>query len=88
MAAAVGLQARQEQRTDRYAVPCCTAAPCSAHRLYIATGQEQYKKAAFDYYMKHYKEEDGPGVWDNFDWDSHSWAAVVLLQRWVFVCAS
>lgn len=33
--------------------------------------------------MKHYKEEDGPGVWDNFDWDSHSWAAVVLLQRCV-----
>jgi hypothetical protein len=52
-------------------------------RLYIATGQETYKKAAYDYYMKHYKEEDGPGVWDNFDWDSHSWAAVVLLQRWV-----
>lgn len=56
---------------------------CCCHRLYIATGQETYKKAAFDYYMKHYKEEDGPGVWDNFDWDSHSWAAVVLLQRWV-----
>jgi hypothetical protein len=51
------------------------------HRLYIATGQEQYKKAAYDYYMKHYNDEDGPGVWDNFDWDSNSWAAVVLLQR-------
>lgn len=58
---------------------------CTAlHRLYIATGQEQYKKAAYDYYMKHYKDEDGPGVWDNFDWDSNSWAAVVLLQRCVF----
>jgi hypothetical protein len=57
---------------------------CTAlHRLYIATGQEQYKKAAYDYYMKHYKDEDGPGVWDNFDWDSNSWAAVVLLQRYV-----
>jgi hypothetical protein len=31
--------------------------------------------------MRHYKEEDGPGVWDNFDWDSNSWAACVLLQR-------
>lgn len=54
---------------------------CCVCRLYIATGQETYKTAAFNYYMKHYKEEDGPGVWDNFDWDSHSWAAVVLLQR-------
>lgn len=60
----------------------CAVLCCVLYRLYIATGQETYKKAAYDYYMKHYKEEDGPGVWDNFDWDSHSWAAVVLLQRY------
>jgi hypothetical protein len=50
--------------------------------LYIATGNDAYKKAAFDFYMKHWNEEDGKGVWDNFDWDSNSWGAVVLLNRY------
>jgi hypothetical protein len=49
--------------------------------LFVATGNEAYKKAAFDFYMKHWNEEDGKGVWDNFDWDSNSWGAVVMLSR-------
>lgn len=43
-------------------------------RLYIATGQDTYKKAAYDWFMKHYKEEDGPGVWDNFGASAARWA--------------
>lgn len=49
--------------------------------LYQATGNAAYKQAGYDWYMKHYKQEDGPGVWDNYDWDSNSWGAVVLLSR-------
>jgi len=49
--------------------------------LYLRTGNAAYKQAAHDWYMKHYQQEDGPGVWDNYDWDSNSWGAVVLLNR-------
>ena len=49
--------------------------------LYQRTGNAAYKQAAYDWYMKHYQQEDGAGVWDNYDWDSNSWGAVVLLNR-------
>jgi hypothetical protein len=39
------------------------------------------RDAALSWYMKHWNQEDGKGVWDNYDWDSNSWGAVVLLNR-------
>lgn len=49
--------------------------------LYVRTGDVKYKAAALDWYTKHYTQEDGKGVWNNFDWDSNSWGAVVMLTR-------
>eukprot|EP00879_Flechtneria_rotunda_P008972 GHRR01009394.1.p1 GENE.GHRR01009394.1~~GHRR01009394.1.p1 ORF type:complete len:572 (+),score=160.50 GHRR01009394.1:1204-2919(+) len=49
--------------------------------LYIRTGNAAYKQAALDWYTKHYNQEDGKQVWDNYDWDSNSWGCVVMLSR-------
>jgi len=49
--------------------------------LYLRTGDAAYKQAGYDWYMKHFQNEDGKGVWDNFDWDSNSWADVVLPEQ-------
>jgi hypothetical protein len=46
------------------------------HAVYV-----NCRDAALSWYMKHWAEEDGRGVWDNYDWDSNSWGAVVLLNR-------
>jgi hypothetical protein len=50
--------------------------------LGVRTGDQKYKDAAKAWYDKHWKEENGAGVWNNFDWDSNSWGAVVFLSRW------
>jgi hypothetical protein len=39
------------------------------------------RDAALSWYLKFWEQEDGKGVWDNFDWDSNSWGAAVLLNR-------
>lgn len=55
--------------------------------LAVRTGNPAYKQAAMDWYTKHYQQEDGKGVWNNYDWDSNSWGCVVLLSRWVLQLA-
>ena len=50
--------------------------------LAVRTGDAKYRAAAKDLYMKHWNNEDGKGVWNNFDWDSNSWGATVFLSRW------
>eukprot|EP00775_Hariotina_reticulata_P001323 gene1323-1667_t len=49
--------------------------------LHIRTGESQYKQAGLDWFNKFYQQEDGTGVWENFDWDSNSWGCLVLLNR-------
>lgn len=51
--------------------------------LYIRTGNTKYKQEGLSWYTKHYTQEEGEGVWNNFDWDSNSWGAALLLTRWV-----
>jgi hypothetical protein len=53
--------------------------------LYMRTGNAKYKQEGMSWYMKHYAQEDGKGVWNNFDWDSNSWGAALLLTRWVLL---
>lgn len=49
--------------------------------LYMRTGDAQYKAEGLAWYMKHYNQEEGKGVWNNFDWDSNSWGAALLVTR-------
>uniref|UniRef100_A0A383V7Y8 Endoglucanase n=1 Tax=Tetradesmus obliquus TaxID=3088 RepID=A0A383V7Y8_TETOB len=49
--------------------------------LFVRTGNVLYRDAALAWYQKHMTQEHGVGVWNNFDWDSNSWGAVVLLNR-------
>lgn len=49
--------------------------------LYMRTGEAKYKAEGLAWYMKHYNQEEGKGVWNNFDWDSNSWGAALLLTR-------
>lgn len=49
--------------------------------LYIRTGNAKYKQEGLSWYTKHYTQEEGEGVWNNFDWDSNSWGAALLLTR-------
>lgn len=49
--------------------------------LHLATGEAKYKAEGLAWYLKHYSQEDGKGVWNNFDWDSNSWGAALLLTR-------
>jgi hypothetical protein len=51
--------------------------------LYMRTGDAKYKAEGLAWYMKHYNQEEGKGVWNNFDWDSNSWGAALLLTRYV-----
>jgi endoglucanase len=50
--------------------------------LAVRTGEQKFKDQAKMWYDKHWKEENGAGVWNNFDWDSNSWGVVVFLSRW------
>lgn len=54
---------------------CCLAVPL------CRTGDAKYKTEGLSWYMKHYAQEEGSGVWNNFDWDSNSWGAALLLTR-------
>lgn len=49
--------------------------------LYVRTGDVNYRTSALEWYNRHVKEENGDTVWNNFDWDSNSWGAAVLLSR-------
>lgn len=49
--------------------------------LHIRTGQKAYLQDAIELYDTHWKTESGAMVWNNYDWDSNSWGAVVLLSR-------
>jgi hypothetical protein len=46
-----------------------------------AAAAAAFRDAALSWYLKFWEQEDGKGVWDNFDWDSNSWGAAVLLNR-------
>jgi hypothetical protein len=49
--------------------------------LHLASGEAKYKAEGLAWYLKHYSQEDGKGVWHNYDWDSNSWGAALLLTR-------
>eukprot|EP00877_Chromochloris_zofingiensis_P004636 jgi/Chrzof1/14173/Cz08g28050.t1 len=49
--------------------------------LNVRTGKPEYKTAAVEFYKKHWNMENGAQVWNNFDWDSNSWADVMILHR-------
>lgn len=40
-----------------------------------------HRDAALSWFTKHWEQEGGRSVWDNYDWDSNSWGAAVLLNR-------